>query len=319
MFCYQAKIAVYNLIDPPLVDSTQMYNIELVEKPLITICATRQYNFEKFKEFGYRTIVNEFLNGKLKNKKIAWGAQNSTSFEELLNQILYLNRDNPYTVLEGISKKLSYLTRFYPRFGWCADVDNYTIPKSGEAKFTVIVKRNDFDINKTPEAEVFLTDKKLRTRHTVHKESHWGSSIILKQHYLQSYMVEVKLLSYIDPRNPEECKDFVDDYLAKCVDSKLESLWKPVINCNPSWVSKHDQCKEVLNITEDIELVLGHKTEAWKTSRNIADMENFPAKEHCGKPCTVIRPTIIFNGKEMWSFGESTLILKVMIFPFFAH
>ena len=42
MFCYQTQIAIQKWIYPPIVDSTDVYNIADAQIPVITICAKNQ-------------------------------------------------------------------------------------------------------------------------------------------------------------------------------------------------------------------------------------------------------------------------------------
>ena len=57
-----------NLLDPPVIDSSKIYNIEDIEPPLITICPFIQYN--NLKAHGYASH-RDFLKGKY-SRKIAF-------------------------------------------------------------------------------------------------------------------------------------------------------------------------------------------------------------------------------------------------------
>ena len=69
MFFYQVQIAVNQLRNPPIIDSTEILNIADVDPPLITVCPLNQFNKTKMKEFGYRNL-NSVLSGySYKNKQ----------------------------------------------------------------------------------------------------------------------------------------------------------------------------------------------------------------------------------------------------------
>ena len=58
--------------------------------------------------------------------------------------------------------------------------------------------------------------------------------------YSNEYMVKVEQLSNFDPRKPDECKEYTDGEFERCVDDGLQDLWKPILGCNPPWLSPQD-------------------------------------------------------------------------------
>ena len=138
MFSYQAMVAVNNYLDPPVVDSTETKSITDIEPPLITICPTSQFYPGAGVGFGYDDS-NDFLMGKdTKNNITAWGAQYNLTFEELNEEIDKLDKDFPkleFRMDDGPLMKADYEKRYYPSFGTCIDLSNYTI--TGNLELTV--------------------------------------------------------------------------------------------------------------------------------------------------------------------------------------
>ena len=306
MFFYQAQIAVNKYLIPPVVDSTDYLNIADIEPPLITICPKSQLeNWEKLEKLGYDYTKHLLRGEDRKNNITAWGAQYNMTFEELIEEIVDLEKDYPkleFRMNNGPWLRADYERRFYPMYGRCIDFSNYTLTRDLEFK---IFFKNIFSIGSISDAEIFLTDKKLRTRNTVHKPSHWGPSISIKTNGLQDYLVKVEQLSSLDPRNPEDCKEYTDDEFERCVDDELQDLWKPFIGCNPPWLSPQDQCNGMLN-TSDVNNLIYNKTS--ETIDNILSMRNYAAKERCTKPCLVTRLNFFKNG-ERFSLGPGRLNL----------
>ena len=304
MFIYQAQIAVTKLQNPPVVDSTNVDSIEEKQLPLITICAEEQWIWDKIGEqYSTNRGFKDLLIGNLTNtNQTAWGAQLNMTFDEMIEQMQKLDQD-PYKILEKTNdwRKIKYERRFYTKSGWCADIENYTLTPSHEIQLIVSVNKKSDNHEQTENftAEVFLTDKKLRSKNTIYKQSHWGPSIIIRNYGEHSYMVKVEKLSNYNPRQPEDCKEYSDDEFDKCVDEELQKLWKPVLGCNPPWLTEEDQCTEVLNDTEIPKLA--NNDDVLKTLYALVEMNNLPAYEKCPKPCTISTQTLFLN-KERYYF-----------------
>ena len=102
----------------------------------------------------------------------------------------------------------------------------------------------------------------------------------------------VEQLSHLNPRNSDDCQEYYNDDYEKCVDEELQKVWKPLINCNPPWLSSKDQCVTVNNIQET-----GADSEG-ETVFGIYNMKNYPAMERCPKACTVLQPNIFYTDEE---------------------
>ena len=174
MFFYQAQIAVKKLLNPPVVDSTDILNIADIDPPLITICQKDQFSHQTWGKMGYFRINELLLGNDAKNNITAWGSQYNMTFEEIVDEIVDFDKDYPklkFKMDNGPWWKVDYERRFYPRHGRCFDFANYTI--TGDLAFNIVLSRINFFSTgpSSPEAEVYLTDKKLRTRNTVHKHT----------------------------------------------------------------------------------------------------------------------------------------------------
>ena len=292
MFSYQAMVAVNQFLNPPVVDSTETDNIANLEPPVITICPLHQFNRGNGIFLGYDDY-DGFLMGKdTLNNITAWGAQYNMTFEELNEETEDLVKDLPklkFRIDDGPLLVADIENRYYPSFGRCIDFSNYTI--TGNVELNIFTKTLYY----ANMAEVFLTDKKLRTRSTVHKPSHWGPSIIIQEKNSYEFLVKVEQLTNFDPRNSDGCKEYTDGEFERCVDEGLQDLWKPMLGCNPPWLSPQDQCKGILKTTE-IDDLLQNRT--IKTITNIRNMKIGVAAEGCTKPCTVIRLNIFKNGEK---------------------
>ena len=328
MFCYQAHIAISKLMNPSVVDSTDMLNIADTQLPLITVCARNQWNKTSLLNKGYYNII-EFLGGFSgldENELVfAWGAQHNISYDDLLKVVLNINSINSYEVQEaeedkdvgGIPIVYDYENRFYPKFGLCADILNYTLNENGDALFDVIVNMKnqfydtDIDLYRNNfTAEVFLTDKQLRTKTSVHLQSHWGSNIIIENGWEYQYVIQVEQLSNFNPRKEEDCRNYVKQEYAKNVEENLQDLLKPLIDCIPPWVSESDQCTGVINATKEVVSKYWENTVAYYTFDSVSKMVDYPALERCIKPCMVTRSNVLLNVKEKYSLISSKLRLK---------
>ena len=176
MFIYQASIAIEKLLNPPVIDSTQRFSISNIETPLITICPLNQYNYSKLQQFGYEDEIHFILGLGPNNLFIGWGKQHNLSFEQLFQHVENFNLSNPEFNIyhkNQTYEEIEYEMNFLPYFGLCYDLVNITITK----EFVLDISLDE----KVMKAQVFITDKNMRTRNTVDADSHWGSSIFIQQ------------------------------------------------------------------------------------------------------------------------------------------
>ena len=310
MFFYQAQIAVNKFLNPPVVDSTDLLNIADIDPPLITICPKYQI-FSKMTSSINQDDLPDLLLGKgIKNNITDWGVHLNMTFEEWVEEIVDLDKGYPtikFKVGNGQFLEAKYERRFYPKYGRCIDFSNYTITGRLEL-YIFLTEMKLLQSDPPPEAEVYLTDKKLRTRSTVHSPSHWGPSIIIQPNQHLDYLVKVQQLSSYDPRQPDVCREYTKDEFERCVDEELQDLWKPIIGCNPPWLSHQDQCNASLNTTDMVDLL---HNGVFKTIDNIIYMRNYAAKERCRKACLVTRINF-FKNRESVKFCFGCITLKLV-------
>ena len=244
MFIWQASVAVSKLMDPPVVDSTERLKIDEIEPLLITICPLGQWKKKMIQEYGFDNL--DFFIMGLDNDStlnfIGWGSQHNLTFEELVSKVtIAISNPDLFIMRNGQKQEVNYEIRFYPKFGYCFELVNFTTKE----EVYIAVSVQEFK-----EAQVYLTDRKLKTRNDIHIASHWGTEIILKPGLIHKFVVKLEQLSNKDPRNPDDCKEYYQDAYEKCVDNELQKVWKPLINCNPPWLSSKDQCDSEMNITQ---------------------------------------------------------------------
>ena len=302
MFIYQTVVAIQKLTNPPVVDSTERYNIGDMDSLLITICPLNQWNVTKLNQFGYEDEYSLLAGLSRDSRLLGWGAQHNLSFPELLERVNNFHLTDP--VISWIKQdysheEIAYNQKFYPKYGWCFDLINF--PKESNIFMSIGLNSKE---DQSIKGEVFITDKNLKTRHTVHAASHWGSSINIEQGTENMYLIKLEKISNFDPRNPDDCRNYEDDDFIKCVDDAMELAWKPLFNCNPPWISSSNLCGSELDIKKEaINTVLD--SSAFKTLNDIYNMRNEPVKESCNKSCTVMQALILPNGKKDSIFAKA--------------
>ena len=295
MFCHQSQVALNKLVDPPVVDSTEIRNVVDTEPPLMTICPLNQFNQTRISELGYKNYFHLLTGYDSEKGIISWGAQHNLSFEELINEAQYVYEDFPKFYMRQPKSDVKFQKRFYPKYGYCFDFENYTITENIILAVSIDDHAND---NFAAEADVFFTDKNLRTMNTLKTESHWGPSITLKHGWFHKYLIKVQQLSYFDPRKPNSCKEYAGDMFQECIDEGLQDIWTSKIDCNPPWFSPVNQCRGIVNITEQKIQNIFSDEEFLNVLEGYFFGMRYPkvAKKKCNKmPCTLTQPNIIFK------------------------
>ena len=306
MFCYQAKIAISKLQNPTVMDVTEKLDITDIQQPLITICPKDQF------DYSGKVLRFPLLMGFDKaDGSLGWGVRQNMTFEQLKKQIYAFDFDTisiRQETQQGF-KEADYEIRFYPKFGWCFDISNYTISEEVHLDLKTLSKPDlqlGWKRGSKLTSEVFLTDTNLRTMSTVHTLCHWGSDIVISRGWTTKFVVKVEQLSSFDPLSPGSCREYSHGMFERCVDKELQKVWKPHIKCNPPWVSPQDQCtglQKASNATFQ-ELM----KEPHDTTVEILDMKTYAAKGRCTKSCTLTRSTILSNGKERKTFSPSAFL-----------
>ena len=307
MFTYQTLVAIQKLMDPPVVDSTQRLKIKDIDNLLITVCPLNQWNTSKVMEFGYEDELYLLMGFSNESTFVGWGAQHNLSFEELFQKVQNFNISDPDIQLinkDNSYEKISYESKFYPKFGFCYELVNLTLTKN----IVLETKINTLE-GENVKAQVFITDKKLRTSHSVYYESHWGSQIVLEQGMSYKFMIKVELISNFEPQNPDGCKNYDGDEYDTCSVEELHKVWKPLINCTPPWVYPLDQCSGDLNVTRNTaESVFNN---AYSTVGGIYDMVS--GADSCITACTVTQSLILQSEmkEERYAIENNCTYLKL--------
>ena len=89
-FCVQFRLALLNLLDPPMVDSSYERDITVDDMPIITICPLNQTNKEKL-DYIYPMGTGSFIRGRIDFKIVSWGAHVNLTYEEVLGQLFDSN------------------------------------------------------------------------------------------------------------------------------------------------------------------------------------------------------------------------------------
>ena len=294
MFIWQASVAVSKLMDPPVVDSTERLTMADIEPPLVTICHLGQWNTTKLRQYGYGDIIDLLQDFSYRSDAptlVGWGAKHNLTFEELVDKVTDFHPRDIHpdvNVAKDDDEKLdfTYEIRFHPKYGYCFDISNFTA--NGIVKIWISVYHL--------KAHVFITERKLRTRNNVFVESHFGSGIVIQEGF-QKYVVKTEILSNFNPINPDDCKEYKNDDYDKCVDDELQKVWKPIINCNPPWLSSKDQCDSVMIVTKNFTDSFKNKTR--ETVFGMYLPKTYPAKEECIKACTVAQSNVFYGKQEV--------------------
>lgn len=144
VFFRQTQIAVNNLRNPLIVDSTKILSIAEVDPPLITVCPLNQFNKTKMEEFRYSNLQSVLIGYSYKNKQIGWGAQFNLTFEECIDKMLSIHRDLFIISIWNKNMKPRYEKRFYPKYGWCIDVSDYIITDEIQLRFQLNYSKTFF-------------------------------------------------------------------------------------------------------------------------------------------------------------------------------
>ena len=184
---------------------------------------------------------------------MSWSSDLNMTFDNLLKNVLTYKIDHEADVIAGEVENSIYNPRkyflykkFYPSFqGYCWNLYTYNTSNS------LVLKSKTGNETRF---KVYITDKNLETFVSKHKNSHQGQTIQIDSAHRYRYEVTVQLVSNFDPRQPEACVNYKDNEFEECVDKNFQHYVKPLIKCNPPWLSRKSQCLQViknLNISDD--------------------------------------------------------------------
>ena len=85
-FCVQFRLALLNLLDPPIIDSSYERDITVDDMPIITICPLNQTNKDMLSKLKY-PCRESFTRGRVGLRTVSWGAHVNLTYEEVLKQL----------------------------------------------------------------------------------------------------------------------------------------------------------------------------------------------------------------------------------------
>ena len=119
-----------------------------------------------------------------------------------------------------------------------------------------------------------------------------------------SYLIKVEQISNFDPQTPADCKTYDEEEFDQCSDEELQQIWKPLINCNPPWVSSNNHCIGELNLTRKIaESVFDN---SYVPVASIYEMVTYLKKDICIKACTVTQASISPSEKKKSRYATAS-------------
>ena len=128
--------------------------------------------------------------------------------------------------------------KFYPSFqGYCWNLYKYNTSNS------LVLKSK---LGNETRFKVYITDKKLETFVSKDMTSQQGQTIQIDSAHRYRYEVTIRLVSNFDPRRPEACVDYKGNDFENCVDTNFQHYVQPLIKCNPPWLSRKNQCVQVI-------------------------------------------------------------------------
>ncbi len=144
-------------------------------------------------------------------------------------------------------------------------------------------------------AQIFLTDKLLRTVPAVDLSSQRGEPIIMKNGTDVTYLVQIEKYPFLDPYQPDLCKNYNLEEHLECVDGNLKDYLD--MSCRPPWLAKRNACLDMnwYGIANNItlsQLDASVENDLVTMTRSIIYMEDFEEKKSSPVPCSVTRSDI---------------------------
>ena len=252
VFLFQLNHSILRLTNPPLADVSLTTSLSTIDPlPLITICPLNPINEDKVRELGYKK-TSHFLKGvKHISEKVqlSWGADLNKTFDEMMDVVLDVSTHNYSGLQVNELKKTGRIVDKYTHklkkkfyigiWGYCWELEEYNIQSAIEIYSTA---NRDF--------RTYITDKSLNTFYRIHEKSFTGKRILTNSDNRPWFEISIKIMSQLDPNNPDNCVDYKETMFARCVDDQVHRVIKPQLGCNVPWMSRKSQCFHVVNITD---------------------------------------------------------------------
>ena len=295
LLLWQMGNALAKFISNPTVTSTSYKNIENITPPLITICQTGQYDWERGKELGYKRR-KEFLKGvSSKNNGTTWGGKDNLTFHESIRLLFKAETKNIH-VHETVKKE----ERFIIPYGHCLDLHNMN-------------SIHPIDIEEG-KYRLYITDPAMGLHYKISEPSMVGDIIQLDTHFNKStiynmfYLIEIEQTVLNPAKSGEECSYYNEDNsfksYAECIYSEHFNKLFPELGCNIPWMSHKDNCQGLINST--------YREETDKYLDDIIYYSNMALNlpsTSCKVPCVQLRATSKFLSTIETKNGNNTFIL----------
>ena len=301
IFFFQLNFSIQKLINPPLTDVSLTTSLSAVDQmPLITICPLNQINESKVKELGYKK-TSHFLKGVKViggKEQLSWGADLNKTFDEMMDLVLDVSAHNYSGLHVNELKKTGriidkYTHKLLKKFdigiwGYCWELEEYNTTTALEFYFTP-----------SREFRTYIADKNMNTFYRTHEKSMTGKRILTNSDYRVWFEISIRKISQFDPNNPDNCVNYKDSMLARCVDDQVQRIVKPQLGCNVPWMSGRSQCEHVVNITE---------IKAYHEEANLFVYgEDIPLEDNCPQSCN----TTIFTARIRNSYSDNGYSVKI--------
>ena len=250
LLLWQMGNAIVKYISNPTVTSTSHRNIESITPPLITICQTGQYDWERAEEQGYKRRIEFFKGLSSKNNGVTWGGKDNLTFHESTRLLLKAETKNIH-VHETVKKE----ERFIIPYGHCLDLHNMSMDQGNINITRVRITKGKY--------RLYITDPAMGLHYKISEPSMVGDIIQLDTEFNRSTISEMNYLikveqTFLDPTKPEnECSSYDEDNsfesYAECIYSEHVTKVFPELGCNIPWMSQNATCQGFINYTYSLE------------------------------------------------------------------
>ena len=174
--------------------------------------------------------------GKPKSNKVrrSWGDHINLTYSELVAEV---TDRHDIEQIEWNNPDLNLTRVLYPRFGYCLEVNNYSLDRV----YIDLKKGHNNDIY------VYLTDKSLKTYFGIHHSSQTGNAIMLdaKKSLMNSYTVDISIVDSSYSAEEDGCEHNKKYKFIECVDEEVNKDLTPTFRCVPGWLSGRKPCATI--------------------------------------------------------------------------
>ena len=283
LLLWQMGNAIVKYISNPTVTSTSHRNIESITPPLITICQTGQYDWERAEEQGYKRRIEFFKGLSSKNNGITWGGKDNLTFHESIRHLFKAETKNIH-----VHKTVKKEERFIIPYGHCLDLRNMSMNQGDSTLNRIEIEKGKY--------RLYITDPAMGLHYKITEPSMVGDIIQLDTEFNKStiykkhYLIEIEQTVLNPAKSGEECSSYDEDNsfksYAECIYTEHINKLFPDLGCNIPWILHKDNCQGLINST--------YSKETDKYLHNIIYYSiialNLPSTS-CKHPCVKLRVT----------------------------